>query len=100
MNDNREDEKILAEIILQGVKEVMFARSARPVSYRKIWEDVIGKMFDTLEYGASENWKQLPAELQDKMAEEKIKLSFPDFLEMVAEMENMILEEISPSSVQ
>ena len=49
----------------------MFARSARPVSYRKIWEDVIGKMFDTLEYGASENWKQLPAELQDKMAEEK-----------------------------
>lgn len=97
MND-KEDKKILAEIILQGVKEAIFTRSVGLALYRKIWENVIGKMFDTLEYGASENWKQLSAELQDKMAEEKIKLSFTDFLEMVAEMEYMILKRISPSS--
>lgn len=99
MNDE-EDKKILAEIILQGIKEAIFTRPFGPVPYRKIWEDVIGKMFDTLEHGVSENWKQLSAELQDKMAKEKIKLDFPDFLEMVAEMEDMILKRISPSIQQ
>ena len=91
MNDNREDEKILAEIILQGVKEVMFARSARPVSYRKIWEDVIGKCLIRLNM-AHRRIETITSGVAGQDGGRKIKLSFPDFYRG---NENMILEEIS-----
>ena len=102
MNDgsSMEDRKNVTDMVMQGVKEAVLARSVDPIIYREIWEGMIGKMFDTLESGTSEKWKELPAELQYKIATEKIKRSVPQCLELVGEVKNLILEECTPSSVQ
>lgn len=98
--EDKEGKKILTQIVLKGVmKALLLPRPVKYISFRKIWEDMIGEMLDILDPNSSKVWKQLSESLQDEIAE-KIKVDFTDFLKIVNEAQDaLVLEELSPSSI-
>ena len=99
--EDKESKKILTQIVLKGVtKALLLSPPLKYISFRKIWEDMIGEMLDTLDPNSSKVWKQLSENLQDEIAE-KIKVDFTDFLKMVNKAhDTLILEKLSTSSEQ